>query len=90
MTETRYRARARKLRRIFRWLGALEVLLSVGLVAALFTQPHITIPVAIAGVAAALVIVLLALGLRIGFRNLPELEQLSSKFDDQAAAPPKQ
>ena len=86
MTETHYRTRARNLRRIFRWLVALEILLSVGLVMALATRPRITIPVTIAGVAGALVIVLFALALRLGFRNLPDLERLSSKFDDEADA----
>jgi hypothetical protein len=36
-------------------------------------------------VAGALVIVVLALALRIAFRNLPEADRMASKFDDDAA-----
>jgi hypothetical protein len=45
-----------------------------------------TIFVTIGSIAAALVIVLLALALRMGFRNLPEVERMSDKFDEEAAA----
>jgi hypothetical protein len=64
----------------------LDVLASVGLIVFLVTRPHITIFVTIASAVAALVIVLLALALRMVFRDLPEMERLSDQFDQEAAA----
>jgi hypothetical protein len=87
VTETpHHRSRFLGLLRILRWLVAFEVLASVGLVVVLVTRPHITIFVALASVAATLVLVLLALALRMVFRDLPELERMSTKFDEAAAA----
>jgi hypothetical protein len=85
MTGTHYRARFVSLRRLVRWIAALDVLACVALTIFVATRPHITMFVTVVSIVAALVIVLLAVGLRIGFRNLPELEQLSAKFDDEAA-----
>lgn len=79
-----HRSRFLGLRRILRWLVAFEVVASVGLVVVLVRRPHITIFVAIASVAA--VLVLLALALRMMFRDLPELEGMAAKFDSEAAA----
>jgi len=62
------------------------VLSGVGLATAIATRPHLTLSVAIASGAAVLVLVLLALVLWIAFRNLPELDQLIAKFDDESAA----
>ncbi len=81
-----HRSRFRSLRRVLRWLVVFEVLTSMCLVVVLVTRHRITIPVTIACVAAALVLVLLAFGLRIGFRNLPELERMATTFDEEAAA----
>jgi uncharacterized BrkB/YihY/UPF0761 family membrane protein len=86
MNETFYRDRFRSVRRMLLVLVALVVALSVCLITTMVTREHITLVVAIAGITAAIVIVLLALALRIAFRNLPELERLSTKFDDDAAA----
>ncbi len=86
MTETHYRDRLRSLRRILLALVALVIVLSVGLVTVVVTRPHITLLVAIASSAAVLVLVLLALALRIVFRNLPELDQMTTKFDDESNA----
>lgn len=87
MTKTpHHRSRFLSLRPLLRWLLAFEVLASVSLVAALGTRPHITIFVATASAAGALVIVLVALALRMMFRDLPELERMSAKFDMEAAA----
>jgi hypothetical protein len=84
MTEGHYLTRARNLRGILRWLAALLVVLSVALATVVVTRPHLTTPVVIVSVAGALVIVLLALTLRIAFRNLPELEKLAAESDDEA------
>ena len=86
LTGKHYRARFVSLRRLLRWLAALDVLASVGLIVFLVAWPRITIFVTIASVVAALVIVLLAIGLRMVFRDLPELEVMSTKFDEEAGA----
>ena len=85
MTELHYRSRFLGLRRILRGLVTLEVLASVGLIVVLVTRRHITVFVGIATAVAALIIVFLALALRMGFRNLPEVERMSAKFDEEAA-----
>ena len=81
-----HRSRFLGLRRILRWLVAFEILVSVGLVVVLVARPHITILVGIAIGVTGLVLVLLALALRMAFRDLPELEAMSTKFDEEAVA----
>jgi cobalamin biosynthesis protein CobD/CbiB len=85
MIGTHYRTRARYLRRILRGVAAFLIVSSVCLAVSVVVRPHMTTVVAIVTAAAALVIILLALALRMAFRDLPELEQLAAKFDDEAA-----